>query len=99
MFESLIGGVIGAIGGFISRRRLYSNEQMEVLREIERIGRLEDEDTLLYPSSSMSETSHSVSSTTQDKPVGIGVGTSYFDDLEERLKPEDFFKKEEFDID
>lgn len=26
------------------------------------------------------------------------LGTSYFDSLEKRLEPEEFFKKEEFDV-
>lgn len=66
--------------------RLYSKEQLRVLRE------LEDNEISL----SASWYSSSASSSNEERdPI---IGTQYFKDLEKRLGEEEFFKKEEFDV-
>ena len=96
MINQLVGGLIGVIGRIIGNReqfRLYSEEQRRAIREIEH-RYLMEEDYRDY-SSSMSWYSSSASSTFRQKN---DLGTSYFDSIEKRLKEEEFFKKEEFDV-
>jgi len=89
MINQLLGGLIGMIGEWVNNRQLYSEEQLRTFREMQPHYRD-------YSSMSMSWYSSSASSTRRQN----NLGTSYFDSLEKRLEPEkeEFFKKEEFDV-
>jgi hypothetical protein len=104
MFNKLIG----YIGGFLSKRissiqreaSLYTQSQIEALRELEDHYYSEDGYDLDLSSFSMSSWASSTSSETErSKDMGI----AYFESLENRmkdkgLKDEEFFKEEEFDL-
>ena len=90
MFERVLGSLTGAIGAYLSKKieeheDIYSEEQARILRE------MESEEVSL----SASWYSSSASSSNEERDP---IGTQYFKDLEKRLGEDEFFKKEEFDV-
>ena len=75
------------------KAHLYSADQMRVIRELEDHYMNEDEEMMVGPSYASSSISPAASG------ISIHLGTPYFESLEKRLDiEEEFFKKEEFDI-
>lgn len=97
MINRLLGGLIGFVGNRVdATRQLYNNDQRRVLLELERSYRRQYEEEYGFSSSSLSSWQASSTSRSTVKKEG----TKYFESLEKRLgiKEEEFFKKEEFDV-
>ena len=114
MFEALTGRVIGGMAGLISsyleKKQIIANANLRNSAEVRsleaeyhRMLLAGGEDEYEY-SSSASQHSSSVSSSEQEEEevtakIGINkLGTPYFASLEKRVKGNEFFSKEEFDV-
>lgn len=98
MINQLIGGLIGYISRKFTTPHVQAMRELYEENQIRALSAMEDEDD--YYSSSMSSFQSSSSSTESPGVSGRSVPTGYFESLEKRLniEEEEFFKKEDFDV-
>ena len=97
MFERMIGGVVGMIGSYIEKKKLlgmYTEDQRQVMAELERHYMEEMDHEWQSSASSLASSTHSPAASAFRRQPVVG----YFEKLEKRFEQDEFFKKEEFDL-